>query len=139
MALPITRYEALRHGGIATRWRCDQGALPLPRYEASRPCGVADHCPLSALPITRHHRCTMLAPFEDGAAGIAGYRHCGVSALRPDGIATCRHCDLAALRPRDSRLGLRTGPVAVRSCRRQCLGLAGCRHCVVAATRAVFI
>jgi hypothetical protein len=44
-------------------------------------------------------------------------------ALRPVGIATWRHCDLKALRPCDSRLGLSTEPVALRSCRRQCLGV----------------
>jgi hypothetical protein len=93
----------------------------------------------------------MQAPFEDGAAGIATWRHCDLAALRPGGIATMWRCDLAALRqggiaarwhrgqaalrPCDSRLGLRTVPVAVRSCRRQCLGLAGCRHCGVAAVR----
>jgi hypothetical protein len=34
-----------------------------------------------------------------------------------------RHRGHEALRPCDSRLGLSTEPVALRSCRRQCLGV----------------
>jgi hypothetical protein len=95
-ASPLPRYEA----------------SPLPRYEASPLPRIADHCQLSALPITRHHP----APCWHHSRMVQ-------PALRGSGIATWRHCDLVALRPG----GIATMQIETPSHNLQ--GTAGLRHC----------
>jgi hypothetical protein len=145
---------ASRPGGIAAMWHCGHessrpcgiAAMSHRGQVALRPCGIATwrHRDLVALRVLRitvsylHCRSLPVIRIADTRHHPAPcWRHSRrvQPALRPDGIATWRHCDLVALRPCDRRLGLRTGPVAVRSCRRHGIGLAGCRHCGVAAVR----